>query len=110
MPRSSITEARAQVLAAESEQPATLGDVVRELRAIRRRLDESAGELIDAAAAARLAGMSKASWWRLHSAAKCPAPVKVSGKTMWKRAELVAWIKADCPDRKAWEALRGRER
>src|SRR5262249_33140903 len=56
--------------------------------------------------AARLAGVSRATWWRLHAAAKTPAAVKLGRKCLWNRVEVESWIAAKCPDRRTWEAMR----
>lgn len=61
--------------------------------------------LIGANAAARLVSISPASWWRFHSAGKVPAPTRLGHRTLWRVAELRAWIGAGCPDRARWEAL-----
>jgi predicted DNA-binding transcriptional regulator AlpA len=61
--------------------------------------------LIPDTAAARLAGVSRATWWRLHAAGRTPAPVRLGRKVLWRRAELAAWIGAGCPDRRGWEAM-----
>jgi predicted DNA-binding transcriptional regulator AlpA len=60
--------------------------------------------------AARLAGVSRATWWRLHAAAKTPAAIKLGRKVLWNRAEVESWIAAKCPDRKLWEAIRDQSR
>jgi len=65
---------------------------------------------IPAQTAARLAGVSLATWWRLHSAQKVPAPTRLGGRTLWNARELAAWIEAKCPDRKTWEALKANGR
>jgi prophage regulatory protein len=62
--------------------------------------------LVSAVHAGRLCGVSLAGWWRLHAAAKVPAPVKLNGRTLWKTEELRAWVAAGCPDRRTWEAVR----
>lgn len=61
---------------------------------------------VRAADAAALVGLSEASWWRMNSGAKIPAPVKLNGSTVWPVAELRAWIAAGAPDRRTWEALK----
>jgi predicted DNA-binding transcriptional regulator AlpA len=38
--------------------------------------------------AARLTGVSRATWWRLHAAGKTPAAIKLGRKVLWNRAEL----------------------
>jgi predicted DNA-binding transcriptional regulator AlpA len=62
--------------------------------------------LIPDTAAAALAGVSRASWHRLHAAAKTPSSIRLSRSVRWNRAELVGWITAGCPDRRTWDAMR----
>jgi predicted DNA-binding transcriptional regulator AlpA len=72
-------------------------------------VQEAAGHpplLFTARQAAELCGVSEATWWRLHAAGKCPAPVKIGSSTRWRVAELRAWTEASCPDRQTWTALR----
>lgn len=83
--------------------------VLRELKRISRALASAQAELLDADGAAKLSGMSRASWWRLNSAERCPAAIKLAGKTLWRRSELLAWIAASCPTRQEWESLRGQK-
>lgn len=66
--------------------------------------------LVPAAVAATLAGVSRATWWRLHAAAKLPAVTKLGHRSLWNRDELVAWIEAKCPDRRTWEAMQSQHR
>jgi predicted DNA-binding transcriptional regulator AlpA len=61
--------------------------------------------LVAAAEAARLCGVSEASWYRLRSAGKLPSPVKLGGRVLWRVAELRRWTAAGCPDLRAWQAL-----
>jgi predicted DNA-binding transcriptional regulator AlpA len=62
--------------------------------------------LVPADVAGPMCGRSVASWWRDHAAGRIPAPVKLGGRTLWRVAELRAWVEAGCPDRRTWEALR----
>jgi predicted DNA-binding transcriptional regulator AlpA len=66
--------------------------------------------LVGAKEAGRLCGRSEASWWRDHAAGRCPAPIKLGGKTLWRIEELRQWVDAGCPDRKTWEAIETRKR
>ncbi len=68
--------------------------------------DQAAGEplLVGAPEAARLSGISEPTWWRLHSAARVPAPVKLGGRTLWRSEELRRWVAVGCP-MTAWERL-----
>lgn len=59
--------------------------------------------LISANEAARLIGVSRATWWAHHASGLCPLPVKLQGRTLWRAAELRAWVNADCPPRTRWQ-------
>jgi excisionase family DNA binding protein len=61
--------------------------------------------------AAKLAGVSRATWHRLRVAGKLgPQAVRLGRKVLWNRAEVEAWIQAKCPDRRTWEALQAQNR
>ncbi|HUT61701.1 MAG TPA: hypothetical protein VNA25_28010 [Phycisphaerae bacterium] len=62
--------------------------------------------LVDAREAARLCGVSRASWWGYNAAGRVPSPIHLCGRTLWRRDELAAWIEAGCPARERWKALR----
>jgi predicted DNA-binding transcriptional regulator AlpA len=62
--------------------------------------------LLSAVEAGWLCGVSEASWWRYHSAAKVPAPLKLGGRTLWRRADLELWIELGCPARAAFNVER----
>lgn len=56
---------------------------------------------------AALLCVSVATVERMDSRSRIPAPVKLSrGCVRWRRAEVLAWIEAGCPDRKTWERSR----
>ena len=62
--------------------------------------------MVDAADAARLIGVSKATWARMDSAGKTPAPVRLSpGCVRWRVFDLASWIDAGCPPRAEWQAV-----
>jgi len=63
--------------------------------------------LVAASEAARLCGVSRASWWSLHSAAKVPFPIRLGRRTLWRVAELAEWVEAGCPPRHVWEERKG---
>jgi predicted DNA-binding transcriptional regulator AlpA len=94
-------EGPAQQQPAGADLAGVLHELVRELR--RQGVEP---ELLTARQAAALCSLSPASWHRLHSAGRCPAPVRLSGSVRWRRAELLAWIAANCPPRREWAALR----
>jgi predicted DNA-binding transcriptional regulator AlpA len=63
--------------------------------------------LLDARQAAALCGVGRATWYRMVSAGRCPAPVRLSrGCVRWSRETLIAWIRMGCPARKEFEARR----
>jgi predicted DNA-binding transcriptional regulator AlpA len=66
--------------------------------------------LIPETAAAAMVGVSPATWRRLHSANKTPGAVRLGRAVRWRRAEIVAWIEAGCPDRGTWDAIADRDR
>src|SRR5262245_55780513 len=83
---------------------ADLTAVLRELIAEMRRARGALPELLSGPAAAVLCSIGRSTWARLTAAGKTPAPVRLSGATRWRRSELLGWIAAGCPDRRAWEA------
>jgi prophage regulatory protein len=63
--------------------------------------------LLTARQAAALCGVSLATWHRMVSAGRCPAPLRLSpGCVRWRREDLAEWIRLGCPPRREWEALR----
>jgi predicted DNA-binding transcriptional regulator AlpA len=54
--------------------------------------------------AARLCGLSIATWDRRYSAGDTPAPVRLGGRVLWRADELRSWVGAGCPARRTWEA------
>jgi predicted DNA-binding transcriptional regulator AlpA len=62
--------------------------------------------LVSAQDAARLCGVSPATWARMQAAGRAPGPVRPSpGRVLWRVAELRQWTEAGCPSRREWEAL-----
>jgi predicted DNA-binding transcriptional regulator AlpA len=63
--------------------------------------------LLNADQAAALCGVSSATWYRMSSAGRCPAPLRLSaGCVRWRVEELRDWIAVGCPSRREWEARR----
>ncbi len=62
--------------------------------------------LIPDTEAAALAGVCRATWHRLRAAGKLPPAVRLGRAVRWRRAEVVAWIEAGCPDGGTWAAMR----
>lgn len=63
--------------------------------------------LVPAETAARLCGIAESTWWSLHSAGRVPLPVRLGSRTLWRAAELAAWIDAGCPSRDRWHYMKG---
>jgi len=63
--------------------------------------------LLSASEAAALCGVSRSLWWSMSSAGKIPLPVRLSGRTLWRRAELERWTEAGCPARCRWQGGAG---
>lgn len=61
--------------------------------------------LIPAEQAAELLGISKATLWKHHASRLCPSPVRLGHRTLWRLAELKAWVAAGCPPRVKWNAV-----
>ncbi|MHB8863461.1 MAG: helix-turn-helix transcriptional regulator [Pirellulaceae bacterium] len=53
--------------------------------------------LISAPELAKILGISARSVWRLLSAGKLPAPVRLGGAVRWRRSDVLAWIEQGCP-------------
>jgi len=65
---------------------------------------------VDANDAAHLIGVSRATWWRMHSAGRVPLPVRLATRTpRWRVDELREWLLAGAPNRATWNAQREQE-
>jgi predicted DNA-binding transcriptional regulator AlpA len=62
--------------------------------------------LVDVREAARLCGIGRSTWFRLHSAGRVPLPIKLGRRTLWNRLELALWTAAGCPSRLKWEIMK----
>jgi predicted DNA-binding transcriptional regulator AlpA len=60
--------------------------------------------LVPAPEAARLCGVSEATWYRLKAAGKTPNPIRLGGKVLYRLEDLKLWLVLGCPDRKTFEA------
>ena len=58
--------------------------------------------LLSARDAAKLLGMGERTLHRHNSAGRIPAPVKVGGRWVYRRMELIEWTRAGCPPRARW--------
>ncbi len=64
--------------------------------------------LLKPADAARLLGISRATFYRLHSSGHLPLPVRLGRSVRWRSGELKAWVEAGCPERSRWEVMEPR--
>lgn len=59
--------------------------------------------------AARLLGISRAQFWKLHSAGKLPLPIYLGSKApRWRLEELREWLAAGATDRQSWQMMKGK--
>ena len=63
-------------------------------------------QLLTAKDAAKLCRLSKRSWFRLSSAGKIPAPVRIGGSVRWRQNDIEDYITWNCPDRKTFETMK----
>lgn len=67
----------------------------------------NAGRLmLDCMEAAALLGVSRAMYWKLHSQARIPLPIRFGRVVRWRKQELEAWIAAGCPPRDRWDPIK----
>ena len=52
--------------------------------------------LLKASDVANTASISIRTLWRLVSAGKFPAPIRIGGSTRWRAADLERWIEGGC--------------
>ena len=61
--------------------------------------------LLRATDAAAICGISLAAFRNLFYRSQCPAPVKLGRSKLWRKQELLDWIKAGAPPRDEWNAI-----
>lgn len=64
---------------------------------------------VAASEAARLCGVSRALWWRLHASGRCPLPIHINRRTLWLvegPSGLRAWLEAGCPSRDVFATMK----
>jgi predicted DNA-binding transcriptional regulator AlpA len=65
--------------------------------------------LVDTEQAAAACGIGRATWFRLKSAGKTPAPVKLAGRVLYRCEDLRLWVSLGCPPRKEFEVRKAAE-
>ena len=63
--------------------------------------------LLSAPDAAKMLGVSRAHYLKLHCAGRVPMPVRLGRRVLWRRTELEEWVEAGCPPRERWDTLKG---
>jgi len=64
--------------------------------------------LLDAKDSATLLGIGERFFWGMHSSGELgPLPIRLGKRTLWSRFELEGWVKARCPRREEWAAMKG---
>ena len=53
-------------------------------------------EMVNAASAAAIVGISRRSWWRFVSDGKAPKPIRLGRCVRWRVAEIRKWIAGGC--------------
>jgi prophage regulatory protein len=66
--------------------------------------------LVGTKEAARLCGVSLATWHRLNAASKVPKPMRLGGRVLWSMDSLRLFVQLGCPDRRMFEALQASAR
>ncbi len=64
---------------------------------------------VNASGAAALCGVSRSMWLKLSSQGAVPAPVRLGRRTLWRVADLDAWLAAGCPSAERWREMSGGE-
>jgi hypothetical protein len=110
MPADSILPIRFPDPGGDQQDNPTAGQAVREVaRCYKAGAERSTHTLLEpllvpTPEAARISGISEASWHRLRSAGKTPAPIRLGGKVLYRIGDLKLWIELGCPDRRSFEA------
>lgn len=61
---------------------------------------------VEALQAARLCGVSRATWYSLRKAGRIPRPVRLGRRVLWRIDELREWMAAGCPPCSRWDAMK----
>jgi len=59
--------------------------------------------LVGAKDVAKLLGVSVRSVWNMHqTGALGPLPIRLGARTLWRTADIEAWVRLGCPNRERW--------
>jgi predicted DNA-binding transcriptional regulator AlpA len=89
---------------APDHSPPDLAGAPRDGRAARAWLRAIEALLVDSEQAATICAIGRSTWFRLRSAGKTPAPVKLGGRVLYRVEDLCQWVALGCPPRKEFEA------
>ena len=67
---------------------------------------QSTEKLLSTEAVAQILSLSKRTIHRLNSSGLIIKPLRISGSLRYVQSELLAWIKAEMPDRRSWQAMK----
>lgn len=67
---------------------------------------QSTEKLLSTEAVAQILSLSKRTIHRLNSSGLIIKPLRISGSLRYVQSDLLAWIKAEMPDRRTWEAMK----
>ncbi len=62
--------------------------------------------LLSTRAVAKILSLSSRTVHRLNSSGLIIKPLRISGSVRYSQSELMAWIQAGMPTRKAWESMK----
>jgi hypothetical protein len=65
--------------------------------------------LVDTDRAEAMCGISPATWYRLKSAQRTPAPVRLGGRVLYRVEDLRLFVRWGCPSRREFEARKAAE-
>ena len=54
-------------------------------------------ELLNATAAAEIAGVAERSWHRHVAVGRAPQPVRIGRSVRWRRGDIARWVADGCP-------------
>ncbi|MBL7186841.1 MAG: helix-turn-helix domain-containing protein [Phycisphaerae bacterium] len=71
-----------------------------------KKANQSSEKLLSTEVVAQILSLSKRTIHRLNSSGLIIKPLRISGSIRYRESELMAWIKAEMPNRRAWEAIK----
>jgi predicted DNA-binding transcriptional regulator AlpA len=65
--------------------------------------------LVNTEQAAAACGIGRSTWFRLKSAGRTPAPVRLAGRVLYRVEDLKLWVSLGCPTLKVFEMRKAAE-